>query len=100
MNNKEYFNLQEFLLKVLSDHSQMNEFEWLQKYKSLYLKAIIQPKGLPPIGNCNLFEQEPLIKKFYHLYEETLEYYLHQWDYEKGELHLLSSTKIEQIDED
>ncbi len=98
MSDKDDFNLQEFILRVLSDHSQMNEFEWLHKYKSLYFKTIIQPKGLPPIGNCNLFEQEPLTKQFYELYEKVLDNYFHKWDYEKGELYLLSSIKMPRID--
>lgn len=90
----------DLMIKVLLDHSLINEFEWLQKYKTLYYKVIVKPKGLPPIGDCRLFKKVPSTKQFYHLYEETLEYYLHLWDYEKGELYLLSSSKIQKIDED
>lgn len=98
VNNKEFFNIHNFILKVLLDHSQMNEFEWLQKYRSLYYKVIVQPKGLPPIGDCKLFEEEPLTKQFYELYEKVLDNYFHKWDYEKGELYLLSSIKMSRID--
>ncbi len=90
--------LTDFILQIISDHSEMNEFGWLQKYKSLYYNVIVQPKGLPPIGDCSLFEQEPLTKQFYELYEKVLNNYLYKWDYEKGELYLLSSIKMTRID--
>lgn len=75
----------DFLIPILN-YSSKEKLEWLNKYKHLYYEVIIQPKGLPEIPYCELLKLDVLAKRFYDLYQETLEQLPHKWDYDKCKL--------------
>lgn len=89
------FDKEKRAIEALSNYSKSKEFEWLKKYKELYYWVVLQPPGLPPIrrpGNTKL-ENE-----FYELYSEVLDSYMHDWDYDRREITLLSSYKLIKTD--
>ncbi|WP_341221606.1 hypothetical protein [Polaribacter atrinae] len=81
---------------AVEDFNAEEELKWLKKYKKLYFKTIIQPKGLPPIENTTLFKDNPLVENFYDLYIETLSKHKHKWDYHKSEIYFLNPLDLAQ----
>lgn len=79
---------------AVEDFNVEEELKWLKKYKKLYFKTIIQPKGLPPIENSTMFENNPLVENFYNLYVETLDKHKHKWDYNKSEIYFLNPLDV------
>lgn len=73
MNTLDYQIADTHCETIINDFDPNENVEiWLSKYKSLYYRFNIAPKGLPAVANCN-FEgvKYDKIAKFHSLYSKT-----------------------------